>query len=566
VLKTTSPAFGALAPNEYPSKKEPSSKISFAFARFFPKIVTRYLYRHNLYLNLLRQKPKKFLKRFRFLLFSQLIHFMQKEMQKLLESALAKPAGKKEAALLFSSGVDSLLLALLLKKQGIKFTCFFAYLDGLGSPKDLSFARKAAKRFKLKLVEVPVKMHELPQLVSELVPLAGKSPVNVGIALPLRAACRVAGANGLKTVFSGQGADELLGGYARFQRSKNSSGEMKKALKKLLEKDLAWNMAIAKASGLKLETPFLDPAFVKAAKALPKELKISNGRNKVVLRNILLSMRVPKEFAERKKLAAQYGSNFDKGLGKIAKKAGAKSKGSYVGAVASGKMNIAALFSGGKDSCLVLWKMQRQGFVIKCLVSIIPENPDSFMYHKPKLSFLKLQSKALGIPFLIERTKGEKEKELFALKKALRRAKKKFLVQGAVAGALYSSYQEKRVKRICKKLKLVLHVPLWHMGQLNELHELHSGEFSFIVSKIAAQGLGEKWLGRKIGKNEIKQLKDLENNIGFNAAGEGGEYESLVLDAPNFSKRIKVLGSTKKMQNEFTGRLEIKKARLVEKR
>jgi len=483
----------------------------------------------------------------------------------LLESAIRKSAPSGKFGLLFSGGIDSLLLAAIFKRMGLDFTCFFGFVDGVGEPKDLSFALRAAKRLGLRLETASVPIGEVPALLEKIVPLTGGSPVDAGVALPLFIACEKAGKSGVAAVFSGQGADELFAGYARFMRSKDFRLDALSALQHLADKGIAWNTAIAAVNGLRLLLPFLDPDLVKFALRLPPELKISRGRNKVILRETALALGVPEEFAERKKTAAQYGSKSDKAIEKLAKKAGL-SKTGFLGQFAKQrKQKIAALFSGGKDSCLALWLMQQQGFEVSCLVSVIPENPDSFMYHKPDLRVLQLQSKALGIPLLVERTKGEKEKELSALKRAILKAKEKFGVQGVACGALYSSYQRERVQKICDGLGMGLFSPLWHMPQDEELRLLQKSDFVFIITKIAAAGLGEKWLGRHIGENEISELLAIAEKRGFNPAGEGGEYESLVLGAPNFRGRIQIADSGKIMRNDCAGALRIKKALLLGK-
>ena len=229
-------------------------------------------------------------------------------------------------------------------------------------------------------------------------------------------------------------------------------------------------------------------------------------------------------------------------------------------------MKAIASWSGGKDSCLALWLMQKKGFEVKCLVSVIPSNPDSHMYHQPNLEILMMQSKALEIPLVFERTLGKKEEELYALKQVLLEAKQKYSIRGVVSGALFSKYQKERIEKICQELGLHLFSPLWHKDQLKELHELVDAGFVFVMSKVAGLGMSQEWLGKVVGKKEIKEIEKLHKKHDFNAAGEGGEFESLVLDAPNFKKRIKILMSNKTMQNEFTGQLEIEDAMLEDKK
>ena len=485
----------------------------------------------------------------------------------LLQQAIAKRAPKKEFGLLFSGGIDSVLLALILKRLKLKFKCFFGFVEGVGKPKDLEFAIKAAKELGLELETASIGIKELPALLEKIVPLVETSnPVIVGVALPLFIACEKAKRQGVKTVFCGQGADELFCGYARFREEKNVKEYSKKTLQKLLEKDLPCFEKIVAANALELCSPFLDKQVVDFALSLPDEFKLTGQQNKFILRELAKDLGLKKELAERKKTAAQYGSNFDKAIEKLAKLARTKGKAEYLQRFAKKKnLKIASLFSGGKDSCLSLWIMQRQNYEIACLVSILPARHDSFMYHKPNEKILRLQSKALGIPLLTKKTEGKKEVELSELKAALAEAKQKFGIQGVVSGALYSNYQRERIQNICDDLQLKLFSPLWHKKQEEELQELVDNGFVFIFTKIAAAGLDENWLGKPIGKKEIAGLEKLNARIGLNVAGGGGEFESLVLDAPNFKQRIRIVSSENKMLNDCTGVLKIKKAVMVKK-
>jgi asparagine synthase (glutamine-hydrolysing) len=428
----------------------------------------------------------------------------------------------------------------------------------------LEAAKASAKEFGLKLETVSIKAKDLPKLISKIVPIINSTnPVDVGVALPLFIACEKAKKQGLKVVFSGQGADELFYGYARFKKSKNLKKDSLDALQNFKKEGLGWNKAIAESNGLRLVLPYLDLAVEKFAQTLPEKLKLNSERNKVVLRELATQLGAPVGFTERKKTAAQYGSNFDKAINKLAKKQGL-GKSEFLSR--QGGEKIAALFSGGKDSCLAIWRMQEQGFEVNCLISMLPKTFDSFMYHKPDLKILRLHSKTLGIPLLLKKTEGEKEKELLELEEVLAEAKKKFGVKGVVCGALYSNYQSERVQKICDKLNLKLFSPLWHMGQETELQELVDRGFEFILTKVAAMGMSSQWLGKTIGKKEIAELEALNEKVGFNVAGEGGEFESLVLNAPNFEKKLVVEQAEKVMQNEFTGSLKIKKISLKAKK
>ena len=80
-------------------------------------------------------------------------------------------------------------------------------------------------------------------------------------------------------------------------------------------------------------------------------------------------------------------------------------------------MRLGALFSGGKDSALAMYLAQQQGHEIACLGSMQTESKDSYMFHYPNFEIVKLQAGAMDIPLVTGTTKGEKEKELWDLKK-----------------------------------------------------------------------------------------------------------------------------------------------------
>ena len=221
-------------------------------------------------------------------------------------------------------------------------------------------------------------------------------------------------------------------------------------------------------------------------------------------------------------------------------------------------MKAAVLFSGGKDSCFSLHK-ERNNYEIVCLISLFPEKSDSYMFHFPNVKFIKYQAKALNLPLIIQKTKAEKEKELKDLEIAIKKAIKEYKIEALISGALASSYQKTRIDDLCKKLKIKSIAPLWHINPENYLKELIKNKFDVIITGIAADGLNESFLGRKIDEKLIQDLKKLKIHIGF----EGGEAETFVLNCPLFNKRIEILKSEKIMENDCTGRLEIKKIKLI---
>ena len=87
-----------------------------------------------------------------------------------------------------------------------------------------------------------------------------------------------------------------------------------------------------------------------------------------------------------------------------------------------------------------------------------------------------------------------------------------------------------------------------------------------IVVQVAADGMNESWLGRKLDEGAVDDLSELHRKYGVHIMGEGGEYETLVLDAPIFKRRIKVMNYDKKWFSEqWRGCLEIHEFKLEDK-
>jgi len=203
----------------------------------------------------------------------------------------------------------------------------------------------------------------------------------------------------------------------------------------------------------------------------------------------------------------------------------------------------AILFSGGKDSCYSAYIAKKQGYELTCLVSIFSKNKESYMFHTPSIKKTKQQAKSMNLPLIIQKTKGKKEVELKDLEKAIKKVKNKFKINTIVTGAIASNYQASRIKKICDKLNLECFNPLWQKDELKYLNDLIKNKFKIIITAVAAYPLDKSWLGREINKNFIKEVKELNKKYKIHVAGEGGEFETFVLDCPLFKKPLKVKNS-----------------------
>lgn len=481
----------------------------------------------------------------------EVLSFLERSILNLTENR------SKKYGLLLSGGVDSALLAIILKKNKIKFDCFFAYVKDTTDSKDLYFAKKLAKDLDLNLEIISSEKKQLPIIIKDIIDITkSTNPINIGVAIPVYLCAKKAKSKNIDVLFSGLGSDELYAGYHKFRLSKDIKEETKKCLENLQKDNLDRDQAIAGFFDLSIVCPYLDKDLINYSLNIDPKYLISNTQNKIIIREIGKDLGLTKEFFERKKVACQYGSNSDRVIEKLAKENKFKTKTEYLNSFL--KKNVGVLFSGGKDSNLSMF-LVKDKYNISCLLSIVPTSNDSYMYQKPDLKILKAQADCLNLPLLTQKSKSIKEAELKDLEQLIKNGIKKYNITGVVCGALFSNYQRERVLKICNKLKIELHSPLWQMDQEKEIELLLNNNFKFMICKIAALGLDEKYLGKVISKEDLSDFKKLNKKYGFNIAGEGGEYETVVIDSPMFNKKIEILDYKIIMENDFTGFLEIKK-------
>jgi arCOG00187 universal archaeal metal-binding-domain/4Fe-4S-binding-domain containing ABC transporter, ATP-binding protein len=226
-------------------------------------------------------------------------------------------------------------------------------------------------------------------------------------------------------------------------------------------------------------------------------------------------------------------------------------------------MNAAVLFSGGKDSTMAAYSAIKEGHEVKYLVSVFSDNPASYMFHVANIHITELSAQAMGIPLIKKVTKGIKEEELEDLKNILIELKDKG-IEAIYSGALFSVYQKSRIDALCEELGLKSCAPLWHRDPTEYLEEIIELGFEVIITSVAAEGLDESWLGRKIDKDSLDGIVKLNEKYKIHIGFEGGEAETLVLDGPLFNKRIKVLESENIWEGD-SGYFLIKEAELVDK-
>jgi diphthine-ammonia ligase len=222
-------------------------------------------------------------------------------------------------------------------------------------------------------------------------------------------------------------------------------------------------------------------------------------------------------------------------------------------------MRAAVLFSGGKDSVYATYIAQQQHFDVVGTITIIPSVSDSYMFHVPNARFASMISSAMGIPNLTAEVPSEQD-ELLILSRAI----ESMGVDAVITGAIASDYQMFRINFVCEELGVRVFSPFWHKNQEMLFREIVGAGFDVRMVGVAADGLDERWLGRLIDSNAIDDLVTLRRKRRINVSGEGGEFETIVLNGPNFTKRLEIASCSADWHTQ-SGVLRINALRQLEK-
>ncbi|KAK9376943.1 uncharacterized protein V1513DRAFT_223455 [Lipomyces chichibuensis] len=231
-------------------------------------------------------------------------------------------------------------------------------------------------------------------------------------------------------------------------------------------------------------------------------------------------------------------------------------------------MKTVALVSGGKDSCYNILHCIKNGHKVVALANLHPPPPppppsqsieddvihemDSFMYQTVGHSVLNLYSDCFEIPMYrapitgssvtrkldYATTAADETEDLYTLLQTVKALHPD--IEAVSVGAILSTYQRSRVENVCSRLGLTVLAYLWRRDQAALFDEMIQGGINAIVIKVAGAGLtAEQHLGKSL-EQVRHQLFKLNQMYGSHICGEGGEYETLVLDCPVFAKKLVV--------------------------
>ncbi len=233
-----------------------------------------------------------------------------------------------------------------------------------------------------------------------------------------------------------------------------------------------------------------------------------------------------------------------------------------------------SLFSGGKDSSWALYRALETGLDVSRLLTVHPDG-DSYMYHTPATHLAGLAAESIGVERYdvepdafgaadVDDAGEQGDAELEPMEAALRElaASDGFDLAGVTAGAVESEFQTNRIRGMCDRLGIDLFAPLWGEDPVALAESMFDAGFEVRIVQVAAYGLDESWLGRRYDLDALADLLDLREEYGVHPLGEGGEFETVVVDGPHMSRRVDLTYGT--VWEGDRGHIEVTDAKLVE--
>jgi asparagine synthase (glutamine-hydrolysing) len=233
-----------------------------------------------------------------------------------LDASVRNIAGPlDDVAISFSGGLDSSLLAFLASKHSRPVL----YVVGEEKSSDMESARSAASSLELPLTEIILSEKIVKGALSDVTCLArSTNPVLISYKLPQFLVSRFTEED---VILIGNGADELFGGYSRYERMepKELPGAMQWDLDEMLRIEMPIDRRIGNEFGKTFEYPYLSAEVVEIAMGLPIGSKVGKNGRKAVLRDVARYLGLSSEISAREKKAAQYGTGTNRLMKKIAK-------------------------------------------------------------------------------------------------------------------------------------------------------------------------------------------------------------------------------------------------------
>ena len=216
--------------------------------------------------------------------------------------------------------------------------------------------------------------------------------------------------------------------------------------------------------------------------------------------------------------------------------------------------NYIVSWSGGKDSCMALYEALRLGYKVTHLVNFISNDDKRVRFHGTNADLIKQQGAAMGIAVAQYETTWDGYERDF---KAGVRGLLPTGVSGMIFGDIYLDVHKEWVERVCGEIGIEAVEPLWGRPTAELLDKFIELGFEAVIVGVNSKVMDEKWVGRAVDSS----FRDYLNRNNIDPCGENGEYHTVVVNGPLFSRRLLLSTGDVISKNEYR-LLDIKDVRL----
>ena len=193
-------------------------------------------------------------------------------------------------------------------------------------------------------------------------------------------------------------------------------------------------------------------------------------------------------------------------------------------------INSGASWSGGKDSCLALWRSQKAGFAITHLLTVLDETGLKARSHGVTRKLIVAQGKSLGmINEFISASWQDYETQFIEKLKLLSSQGVSQMIFGDIDLLAHREWEE----MVCVRAGITALLPLWSESRLDIVHEFLDAGFKAKVVCVDGRHLNDSYVGREFNYEFISSLP-----AEVDACGENGEFHTFVYDGPNFNHPV----------------------------
>ncbi len=190
-------------------------------------------------------------------------------------------------------------------------------------------------------------------------------------------------------------------------------------------------------------------------------------------------------------------------------------------------------WSGGKDSCLALFRAINQGYKPKTLFTMFSVENDVSSAHRLNEGIIKAQINALGLECIIGRAKFEDYEKVFV--ENLKEFKDKGINYG-IFGDIDLKEHRAWEEKVCEKAQITAVLPLWQEDRKKLVKEFIDSGFKAKIVVVNKTMMSSDFLGKDLSHKLLEEIED----AGADVCGENGEYHSVVYDGPLFKTPLKL--------------------------